>query len=183
MTETISAFVSQYWMYALIVAVVGIGGFLAWTYFKGKGSSQQKKQDWLMVMPEGQIVPMTLPIDYASSYTNCYMDVADVRRSWLMLPNFQRTVGLTKCTKIIADYRSLVPYDFGAPPETRKKQIEWAKTALSQIAIVQHDVTAFIGPKLEVKSRFQGTLITMALIGILGAIGIAVLIVVINKVG
>jgi hypothetical protein len=181
--ETVTAFVDQYWMYVLIVAVIGAGGYFGWLHFKGKGSSQQKTQDMLMVMPEGQIVPFRLPIDYASSYTNCYMEVADVRRSWLMLPKFQRTVGLTKQTKIIADYRSLVPYDFGAPPEARKKQLEWARQTLSQIAIVQHDVTAFIGPKIEVKSRFQGTLITMALIGILGAIGIAVLIVVINKVG
>jgi len=182
--EAVNEIMSQYWMYIAGGIVVVAGAILGFIYFRsrgrGGGVAQSKMQEMLMVMPEGKLVPLHLSIDYASSYTNCSMEVNSVRRSWLVLRKFQRTVRGTRRNKIIADYRSLVPYAFGAGEGERKNDLTWATSILSQIGEVQHDVNAFLAPKLEIKNKLRDNLLTMGLIGLIGLVIIAILFVVLK---
>jgi len=176
--------ISQYWMYILGIFVVIVGAILGYMYFRGKFrggmESGSKTQEVLMVMPEGKLVSLHLPLDYASSYTNCWMEVNNIRRSWLVLHEFQRTIRGTKRNKIIADYRSLVPYSLGVSSDKRKKDLVWADEILTQIGKVQHDMTAFLAPKMEIKNKLRDNLITMGLIGAIGVVIISILFVVLK---
>lgn len=182
--EGISEFVKQNMYLIAGIAVVLVAIFVIWIYFKNKAKggskTQAKTQEVYMIMPEGQILPLNLALDYASSYSNFYMEVNNVRRSWLVLTKFQRTVRGTRRNKIIADYRSLVPYAPGASKEDRKVDLEWAEKILTQIGGVQHDVTALLAPKLELKNKLRDNLVTIGLMGLIALVIMAILFIVLK---
>jgi len=45
---------------------------------------------------------------------------------------------------------------------------------------VQHDMTAFLAPKMEIKNKLRDNLITMGLIGAIGVVIISILFVVLK---
>lgn len=174
-------FNSAYGVYALVgIAIVVTILVLRWVWLKELRKAQIK-QEVLMLMPEGRMLRMELPIDYSSAYSSFWMEVNHVRRSWIMLPKLRRTIKGTKRSKFICDWRSLLPYNIGGSQEERKTDLTWVKGMLGQIAGVQHDVTVLKAPKLEVQERFRDRLITIALTGVLGIIVMVVLFILIKR--